>query len=140
MTLHPYRFFSNNCRAAMTRYQEIFGGRLDLMTMADMPVDDPNMAGVDPTLVMHAALVFEDGDMLMASDDPTGDGAPASGMSLHYTAGSIDDANRIFGQLADGGVITMPLAEVFWAERFGTCIDRFGTSWMISVDRPQPVA
>ena len=34
---------------------------------------------------------------------------------------------------ADGDT---PLAEAFWALRFGTCTDRFGTSWMVSVDHP----
>ena len=31
MALQAYRFFSNNCREAMTRYQEIFGGELYVM-------------------------------------------------------------------------------------------------------------
>ena len=37
MRLHAYRFFSNNCREAMTRYQEIFGGELTVMGFGDMP-------------------------------------------------------------------------------------------------------
>ena len=28
MAFHPYLFFGGNCRAAFTRYQEIFGGEL----------------------------------------------------------------------------------------------------------------
>jgi PhnB protein len=136
MALHAYRFFSNNCREAMTRYQEVFGGRLDIMSFADMPPGQDAPDDVDADLVMHAALVFADGDMLMASDDPTGDGGPVTGVSLHYTADSIRDAERIFEALADAGSVEMPLEEVFWALRFGSCTDRFGTSWMISVDHP----
>lgn len=136
MALHAYRFFSNDCREAMTRYQEVFGGQLDVMSFADMPPGEDAPGDIDADLVMHAALVFADGDMLMASDDPTGDGGPVAGVSLHYTAGSIADAERIFGALAEGGSVDMPLEEVFWALRFGSCTDRFGTSWMISVDHP----
>jgi PhnB protein len=135
MPLHAYRFFSGTCRDAMSRYQEILGGQLDVMTTADMPPGEaPEGAPAD--FVMHAALVFDDGHMLMASDDPTGDGGPAKGVALHYTAPSVDEGARIFDGLAEGGTVEMPFAEVFWAQRFGSCVDRFGTSWMISVDHP----
>jgi PhnB protein len=137
MALHAYRFFSSNCREAMTRYHDVFGGRLELMTFGQLPPGEDSPEGIDPDLVMHAALMFPDGDMLMASDDPSGDGGPVKGVSIHYTAASIPEAERVFGQLAEGGTVEMPLEETFWALRFGSCVDRFGTSWMISVDHPQ---
>jgi PhnB protein len=133
--LHAYRFFSGTCRAAMSRYQEILGGRLDVTGVGDMPPGEVP-EGVDPDFVMHAALVFDDGHMLMASDDPTGDGGPARGVALHFTASSVDEGQRIFDELTEGGAVEMPFEEVFWAQRFGACVDRFGTSWMISVDHP----
>ena len=135
MAIHAYRFFSNNCREAMTRYQEIFGGQLDVMMGSDMPPGEDS-GGFPADAVMHAALTLDDGGLLMASDDPFGGGGPVTGVSLHYTAATVEDAERIFGELADGGSVGMPLEEVFWALRFGSCADRFGTSWMISVDHP----
>ncbi len=137
MAIDAYRFFSNNCREAMTRYQEVFGGELSVMTFADVPPGEDTPPDVDADLVMHAALVFPDGDMLLASDDPSGDGGPVKGVSLSYTASSIDDAHRVFDALADGGSVDMPLEEVFWSPLFGSLTDRFGTSWMIGVDHPQ---
>lgn len=136
MALQAYRFFSNNCREAMTRYQEIFGGQLDVMSFGDMPPGEEAPEGIDPDLVMHAALTFPDGTYLMASDDPSGDGGPVKGVSLHYTAASIEEGDSIFAHLAEGGEVGMPYEEVFWALRFGDCTDRFGTSWMVSVDHP----
>ena len=135
MAIHAYRFFSNNCREAMTRYQEIFGGQLNVMMGSDMPPGEDS-GDFPADAVMHAALTLDDGGLLMASDDPSGDGGPVAGVSLHYTAATVADAERIFGELADGGSVDMPLEEVFWAQRFGSCADRFGTSWMISVDHP----
>jgi len=35
--------------------------------------------------------------------------------------------------LTDGGKVTMPLAETFWATKFGMLEDRFGIGWMVSV-------
>jgi PhnB protein len=136
MTLHAYRFFSNTCREAMEFYRDVFGGSLEVMTFADLPPDEASPEGIDADLVMHASLVFPDGAMLMASDDPSGDGGPAKGVSIHYSASGVDEGQRIFDRLADGGEVGMPFEEVFWALRFGDCTDRFGTSWMISVDHP----
>jgi PhnB protein len=38
----------------------------------------------------------------------------------------------VFPLLGDGGRITMPLQQTFWAQRFGAVTDRFGTPWMIT--------
>jgi PhnB protein len=48
---------------------------------------------------------------------------------------NLDDtaaAERIFTQLADGGRVTVPLQEAFWAQRFGAVVDRFGIPWGIN--------
>lgn len=135
MSLHPYLFFTNTCREAMTRYQEVLGGRLDVMTIADMPEgEEPPPGPPNPDLVIHAALTFGDGDLLMASDDPTGDGAGMTGMAVNLTLADPAEATRIFDELAVGGVIAMPMGETFWSSRFGMCTDRFGTAWMINVE------
>lgn len=132
MAVHPYLFFSGNCRQAFTRYQEIFGGELVLLAMSDAPADQP-VPPEQANLIMHAALTFED-NLLMASDDPTGDGGSVKGMSVNYTVPDIAEVDRVFEALADGGEITMPLAETFWSPKFGMCVDRFGTPWMVNVE------
>jgi PhnB protein len=130
MAFHPYLFFSGTCRQAFTRYQEIFGGQLDVLTVADMPpeVEAPTD---QQDLVMHAALTSEHA-LLMGSDDPTGDGGPMKGVAVHCEVPDVDEATRVFGALADGGEVTMPLSATFWSPMFGMCVDRFGTPWMVS--------
>ena len=39
MAFRPYLAFAGNCREAFNRYQQIFGGELVLLTMADVPAD-----------------------------------------------------------------------------------------------------
>lgn len=138
MSLHPYLFFSGTAREAMTRYHEILGGHLDIMSYGDLPADEeaPPMP-VPADGVMHAALVFGEGDLLMASDDPTGDGSGVSGAALNVTLADHDEARRTFDALADGGEVQMPLGETFWSPLFGTCVDRFGVTWMVNVDAGQ---
>ena len=135
MSLRPYLFFSGTCREAMTRYHEILGGQLDVMTVADMPEGaEPPPGPANPDLVIHAALTFGDGELLMASDDPTGDGAGMKGAALSLSVDDAAEASRVYDALADGGEVTMPLGETFWSPCFGMCIDRFGTSWMVAVE------
>jgi PhnB protein len=134
MALYPYLNFGGNCREAFTRYQEIFGGDLQLLATSDLPPEArAEMPGVQDDLVMHAALSFGD-HLLMASDDPEETFAPAQGMHVNYTLSDLDEAERVFTALADGGQVTMPLGETFWSPRFGMCTDRFGTPWMVNVE------
>ena len=49
MSLHPYLYFTNTAREAMTRYQEILGGQLDIMGMDDMPAGEAEQMPFDRT-------------------------------------------------------------------------------------------
>jgi PhnB protein len=133
MTFHPYLFFGNNCREAFTRYQEIFGGELALVTSADMPADE-QMPGAPADAIMHAALTI-DGALLMGSDDPSNDDfGPVQGIQVNVSVSGVDEAKRVFDALAEGGQVNAPLASTSWAAAFGMCVDRFGTPWLLTTD------
>src|SRR5437868_7293438 len=104
MGFSPYLFFSGNCREAMTRYHEIFGGEFFIMRMGDAP----DMADLPPEkadLVIHAAVMI-DGGMLMASDDPMTDGPiTVSGVQVSFSPKTAEEANRVFDALAEGGQV-----------------------------------
>ena len=136
MAFHPYLLFGGNCREAFVRYQEIFGGELTLLTMKDMPGDEP-VPAEQADMIMHAALKI-DGNLLMASDDPTTDNfGPVQGMQVNYAVEDAGEAERVFNLLADGGKLTMPIGPTFWSPMFGMCVDRFGTPWMVNAEDPQ---
>ena len=134
MAFRPYLFFGGNCRDAFTRYSQIFGGELNVMTMKDAPEGEPPPGKED--MVIHASVMVGD-DVLMGSDDPTGNFSGVRGMYVNYTVGDAAEADRVFAALAEGGEVTMPLAETFWSPAFGMCADRFGTPWMINVEAPE---
>lgn len=145
MAFRPYLFFDGTCREAFSRYHEIFGGELTVMTMKDVPGEEPPPGNacdllVDARelqdLVIHAAITIGD-DVLMASDGPmTEDFGPVQGMMVSYDAADVDDAERVFEALADGGTVTQPLVPTFFSEAFGMCTDRFGTPWMVVAPAP----
>ena len=135
MAFHPYLAFAGNCREAFTRYQQIFGGELVLLTMADTPAEaggPPEGAAADA--IMHAALTNGD-NLLMGADDPSGGfNGNVSGMCVNWSTADTGEAKRVFDALAEGGQMQMPLGETFFSPAFGMCTDRFGTPWMISTD------
>ena len=134
MSCHPYLFFSGTCREAMTRYHEILGGHLDVMSVGDMPEGaEPPPGPPNPDLVIHAALTMDDGGFLMASDDPTGDARGMKGAAVSLILDTPENATGIFNGLVERGQVTAPLGETFFSPCFGMCTDRFGTNWMVSV-------
>lgn len=134
MALHPYLFFTNTAREAMTRYHEILGGQLDIMNASDLPQGEDMPFEVAADFVIHAALTLGEHDLLMASDDPTGDGGGVKGASINITLDDEAEARRVFEALAEDGRIDMALGPTFWSPLFGSCVDRFGVSWMVNVE------
>lgn len=129
MAFRPYLFFGRNCREAFTRYQEILGGELTLLTMNDVPGEAPPADQAD--LIIHAALTIGE-DVLMGSDDPMTDSfGPVQGMMVSYDAADVDEAKRVFDALSGDGTVTQALQPTFFSEAFGMCVDRFGTPWMV---------
>lgn len=136
MAFRPYLAFAGTCREAFARYQEIFGGELVLLTMADAPPEAGSPPpGAKPDAIMHAALTCGD-ELLMGADDPSGNfDGKVHGMCVSYSLSDIGETKRIFSALCEGGQVQMPLGETFFSPAFGMCIDRFGTPWMVMAER-----
>lgn len=135
MKIDPYLMFDGTCAEAFRYYERCFKGRIEMMlTYAEAPPDD-EMAGMDKNRIMHASLEVS-GQKIMASDCPPGRFEPMRGLWVSLNVESIGEAERIFKELSDKGAVVMPIAETFWAARFGMTVDRFGTPWMINCDKP----
>jgi PhnB protein len=129
--LNPYLSFRDNAREAMTFYNSVFGGELNVSTFADYD------ASADPTeqhKIMHSQLETPDGLVLMGADSPEGmEYRPQAGVSVSLSG---DDEARLRGyweRLSEGGSVTVPFEKAPWGDTFGMCVDRFGTSWVVNV-------
>ena len=135
MRVEPYLFFNGRCEEAVEFYKKALGADVAmLMRFKDSP--EPHAPGLLPpgseNKVMHAS--FRVGDTtVMASDGFCKGQTDFQGFSLSLTVTHEADADRIFGALANGGQVQMPLNKTFWSPRFGMVTDRFGLGWMISV-------
>jgi PhnB protein len=130
MKLYTYLNYGGNCREAFQFYEEHLGGKITaLMTHGEQP----NAQNVPPERrndVMYARLHIGDTE-LMGADVPPDRFQPMRSAYLYFEADNAADAERVYALLSEGGQIFMPMAETFFAVRFGMLRDRFGTSWMI---------
>ncbi|WP_029254023.1 VOC family protein [Paraoerskovia marina] len=130
--LNPYLQFDGTARDAVTLYQRVFGGDVELSTFGEAGLsDDP--AARDK--IMHAMLTTPGGLVLMCSDTPPGmQHAPFTGSAAVSLSGDDDAELRGFwAGLADGGTVTLPLEVAPWGDAFGMCVDRFGVHWMVNI-------
>ena len=135
MSFHAYLVFTGSCKEAFTRYNEVFGGELTILSNGDIP-EGERMPGAGPDSVMHAAISLPGGGLLMGSDDPTGDGGAKVGMSVNVEVPDADEAKRVYDALAEGGEVQMPLEATFFSPAFGGLVDRFGISWLVGAAAP----
>lgn len=131
---HPiaYLSFNGNCAEAMRFYERALGGKLEKMIRNG---DTPWAAQMPPEhnhLIMHAYLALDGGGVLFAGDCQQGVYEGIKGLSLTLNYDTIEQAQRVFNALADGGTITMPMQPSFWAKTWGMLTDRFGTPWIIN--------
>jgi PhnB protein len=130
--LNAYLSFDGNCAEAMRFYAKLFDARLDtLITYAQAGPDMP-APPEHGDKIMHAYLVHPEFE-LMAGDMPPGmtyQGVNGVMMALTYATAA--DGRRVFEALADGGTVTMPLGETFWADVFGMVTDRYGVPWGVN--------
>jgi PhnB protein len=100
---------------------------------------DSPMKGMGPDdAVMHCSLKVGD-TVIMASDNMSEEHKVTPGNNISLAVGSSDTAalESMFNKMAEGGNVTMPIQETFWAERFGMLTDKFGINWMFNCDKPR---
>lgn len=137
MEFIPYLTFDGTCREAMEFYAGTLKADIESMfTFAGTPAEAHVPAEARDQL-MHASLAMKGKTILMASDAGGMPHEKAGGMSVSIVMDDTAEAERIFTELSQAGKVTMPLEKTFWAERFGMCVDRYGTPWMINSGMPQ---
>lgn len=131
ITVNPSLTFNGHCESAFKYYEKCFNGKINvLMTWGDSPMADhvgPDMA----KKVIHANLTIGTQNII-GGDAPPGHYQKPQGTAVCLNIPEVGEAERIFTDLSIKGTVQMPLAETFWAKRFGMCTDQFGTPWMIN--------
>ncbi len=130
MRLYTHLNFGGNCEEAFRFYERLLDGTITaLLRQSELPADYDVPPGSE-NAVIHARLRVA-GVELIGNDVPAQHFQPVRSSYLYLAVDSSAEAERIWNALAEGGRIGMPLAETFFATRFGQLRDRFGTLWTI---------
>ena len=136
MQINPYLSFKGDCEAAFALYERCLGARIrSIFRYAGSP-----MSGQVPPdwqdKVMHGSVSVGE-QVLMGGDVVPQQYEEPRGFSLSISTTDVGESERIFRELAEDGRVMMPLAQTFWAARFGMVVDRFGIPWMINCEQAE---
>ena len=134
MALNPYLYFNGQCEEAFHFYEKCLGGKITFM----MTWEGSPMPGQAPPgwakKILHAGLASGDG-VLEGCDAMPGQYKQPESFCVMLRPKEAVEADRIFKALAEGGTVQIPIAETFWALRFGKLVDRFGVPWLVDCEK-----
>jgi len=123
MSVTPYLVVSNG-EHAIEFYKKAFGA----VEQYRMPAPDGRL--------MHASLTINGSTVMLSDEFPEHGGNRGPDMvgsttvSIHLHVPSADKAFE--RAVAAGATVIMPLADMFWGDRFGKLRDPFGHEWSIA--------
>ncbi|HEX2639774.1 MAG TPA: VOC family protein [Pyrinomonadaceae bacterium] len=129
----PYIGFSGNCEEAFNFYKECMNASIEGMLRYG---DSPMAGNGNADKIMHAVLRIGD-TIIMAGDSIHEEHPVTMGNNISMALGvdTAEEAETMFAKMAEGGQVTMPLQETFWASRFGMLQDKFGINWMFNCEK-----
>lgn len=129
MKLIPYLMFrEGKCREAFAFYAQVLRGDVvSSVTYGEMGPDIPEPMR---PLIANVHLVVGDASIMGADamENPNGQATT----SVNIAVDNIEEAERVFAMMSDGGLVRMPMAATAWSPRFGMCDDRYGQPWMVN--------
>jgi PhnB protein len=134
MQLNPYLLFNGQCEEAFKFYERTLAAKIDCLLFHEGTPAEKAVSAEWSKKVLHGRLNIN-GQVIMASDCPPERWAKPQGFSVNLNFQTPDEAERVYRAFEEGGQVTMPFGETFWAERFGMVTDRYGIPWMINCEK-----
>jgi PhnB protein len=135
MKLNTYLHFNNGkCEEALNFYVKALGAKPVMMLRYSEAPESDKCSKEMERKIMHGRIELGDG-VLMASDAPSGYFEKQTGFSINISVDNPGEAERLFKALSEKAEIGMPMAETFWAQRFGMLTDQFGVPWMVNCEK-----
>jgi PhnB protein len=139
MNLYTHLNFGGNCDNAFRFYEQHLAGAVTIiMKQSQMTPAQPAERAGNEDRVVHARLSVA-GVELIGNDVPADRFRPIRSSYLYLALDSPEDAERVYGALAEEGKVSMPIAETPYAPRFAQLRDRFGVLWTIIHERPRSI-
>jgi len=135
MKINTYLHFNNGkCEEALNFYVKALGAKpIMMLRYSEAPKSNESAKDMDQK-IMHGRIAVGD-NVIMASDAPPGCVPQPAGFSINIGVDTPQEAERLFNALSEKAKIGMPMAETFWAQRFGMLTDQFGVPWMVNCEK-----
>ena len=134
MKLNTYLHFNGNCEEALNFYVKALSAKpVMMLRYSEAPVACETAKELQQK-IMHGRITLGD-NVIMASDSPPGRFQAPAGFSINIGVNTPEEAERLFKALSKKAEICMPMAETFWAQRFGMLKDQFGVPWMVNCEK-----
>lgn len=134
MKLYVQLNFGGNCEKAFRFYEKHLRGKIEMIMRQNEAPDATPHAG---DAVIHARLRLAN-TIVIGNDVPGTVFQPMRSAYIYLSLDSTDEAERVHEVLAEGGEVFMPMKETFYATRFSMLRDRFGVSWTVIHEKPNP--
>jgi PhnB protein len=116
---------------AIEFYKRAFGAE----ELCRMPFPEPD----GRVKLGHAELQIGDSRLFLADEFPEQGSTGPYGLSPVTIHLYVTDADATFGRAVEAGAtVSMPLADMFWGDRYGKLVDPFGHHWSIATHLEDP--
>jgi PhnB protein len=136
-TINPYINFNGNAEEAFTFYKSVFGGEFEkIIRFKDLSFPGMHLSEKEANKIMRIALPIGP-NTLIANDVPESMGRVSENENrskIAVTAGSKEEADKIFNGLSAGGTVEMPIANSPWGTYFAMFRDKYGIEWTVEFD------
>lgn len=128
----PYLNFNGNAAEGLEFYAKALNGEIVFkQTFGESPMES---AEGQKDKIMHASFKAGDLNFLVSDCAPGQSVSGGSNLSLSLNFNDLDEINKTFTALSQGGKVTMELQDTFWGARFGMLTDKYGFNWMFNHD------
>ena len=136
-TINPYINFNGNAEEAFTFYKSVFGGEFEkIIRFKDLSLPGFKVSEKDANKIMHISLPIGP-NTLIANDVPESMGPVSENENrskISVSAGSKEEADKIFNGLSAGGTVEMPIDNSPWGTYFAMFRDKYGIEWTVEFD------
>lgn len=136
--LQPWINFNGNAEEAFTFYKSVFGGEFKkIIRFKDIASEEFPVADEEKNKIMMISLPIGGETVLVGNDVPSVLGKineRENRSKILVSAESKEEAERIFKELSEGGVVEGPMGEGPWGTYAGMFRDKYGIEWIIEYD------
>lgn len=131
MLLSPHLTFNGTAETVLEHYRNAIGGEVEIIRFAGTPAGE-TVPHDWADKVLYGTLRSPGGIVNVMDAPPGRGGEPGENFMLGINTDNEAQTDEIFGKLADGGSVIMPLEKTFWSARFGMVTDKFGVKWLVN--------